>query len=544
MVESKKSNTGAKKKKMATSKKENIPTASRSGKKSTTYSKGLTSKTKEGGAKKAAKATKKTGKSTQQSQKAKLKVRVTKEDVSGIEESMEETLQKRQPSQKNKKNSDHSKAKGKKSNTPQINFKDSGLQEVSSGSKHKKEKKNKQDTKRFKKRNIASGEKKDNNRFSSSIKPKSISLYKKMAFIFILLTLILVGTFCYFSFVNLTITITPQNERISDNMVVNVYNDAEENNSPYLNNDIVGAVEVLEVQESGTYQSSGEEVTGKEIQGKVRIINNYSQNQSLISSTRLLSPNNKLYRMQRTVNVPAGGSVEVEVYTQDPGPEMAIGETEFNIPGLWAGLQDKIYAKSLGSFTYNIQKEFSVQESDIKRSVSNLKQKIIKKIEQQFANGYKGYDEVIYNIEEDSMSIETDKKAGEEGEEFSASIKAKVDIVAFDNNKIITAAKKRLISRIPNGKQLFGFNQDNMNYSINSFNNEPTIVEVNFSGTMIPEKGTTIIDKKDILGLNKNQLKDYLDSFKNISDYKINFTPSFINEVPALVDRINIKVQE
>ncbi len=327
-------------------------------------------------------------------------------------------------------------------------------------------------------------------------------------------------------------------------MVVNVYNDAEENNSPYLNNDIVGAVEVLEVQESGTYQSSGEEVTGKEIQGKVRIINNYSQNQSLISSTRLLSPNNKLYRMQRTVNVPAGGSVEVEVYTQDPGPEMAIGETEFNIPGLWAGLQDKIYAKSLGSFTYNIQKEFSVQESDIKRSVSNLKQKIIKKIEQQFANGYKGYDEVIYNIEEDSMSIETDKKAGEEGEEFSASIKAKVDIVAFDNNKIITAAKKRLISRIPNGKQLFGFNQDNMNYSINSFNNEPTIVEVNFSGTMIPEKGTTIIDKKDILGLNKNQLKDYLDSFKNISDYKINFTPSFINEVPALVDRINIKVQE
>ncbi len=66
MVESKKSNTGAKKKKMATSKKENIPTASRSGKKSTTSSKGLTSKTKEGGAKKAAKATKKTGKSTQQ----------------------------------------------------------------------------------------------------------------------------------------------------------------------------------------------------------------------------------------------------------------------------------------------------------------------------------------------------------------------------------------------------------------------------------------------------------------------------------------------
>ncbi len=544
MVESKKNNTGAKKKKVATSKKENIPAASRSGKKSTTSSKGLTSKTKEGGAKKAAKATKKTGKSTQQSQKAKLKVRVTKEDVSGIEESMEETLQKRQSSQKNKKNSDHSKAKGKKSNTPQVNFKDSGLQEVSSGPKHKKEKNNKQDTKRFKKRNIASGENKDNNRFSLSIKPKSISLYKKMAFIFILLTLILVGTFCYFSFVNLTITITPQNERISDNMVVNVYNDEGENNSPYLNNDIVGAVEVLEVQESSIYQSSGEEVTGKEIQGKVRIINNYSQNQPLIASTRLLSPNNKLYRIEKTVNVQAGGSVEVEVYTQDPSPEMAIGETEFNIPGLWAGLQDKIYAKSLGSFTYNIQKEFSVQESDIKRRVSNLKQKIIKKIEQQFANGYKGYDEVIYNIEEDSISIETDKKAGEEGEEFSASIKAKVDIVAFDNNKIITAAKKRLISRIPNGKQLFGFNQDNMNYSINSFNNKPTIVEVNFSGTMIPEKGTTIIDKKDILGLNKNQLKDYLDSFKNISDYKINFTPSFVNEVPALVDRINIKVQE
>jgi hypothetical protein len=224
---------------------------------------------------------------------------------------------------------------------------------------------------------------------------------------------------------------------------------------------------------------------------------------------------------------------------------MAIGPTEFTIPGLWAGLQDEIYAKSVEGFTYKTPKRIFIQETDIDRAISDLKQKLRDDIEHRFANGYKGYKHVVYSIEEDSVSVEMDKEAGEESEDFNIAIEAKIDIVAFDNDKIVDIAKKRLVARLPGDKRLSDFNKDNMNYSINNFNfnDKVATVDVNFNGKMVLAENSQIIDRKKILGLNKEQLKDYLNSFDQIESYKINFTPSFIDEAPTLVDRIKVKIQ-
>jgi hypothetical protein len=436
-----------------------------------------------------------------------------------------------------KKSPASKKTPDKKIKTPEIDFKDKD------GNAEKKEKRVKKDD--FKKRVIGGDDKGGGKSSDLSIKPKSISLYKKIAFTFIVLTLLLVGAVCYFSFVNLTITITPTEERISDNMMVNIYDKSQEGIGALSGSDVVGAVEVLDIQKEGTYQSTGEEIVGKEIRGRVEIINNYSQNQPLVETTRLLSPNNKLYRIEETVNVPAGGSVEVGIYSEEPSPEMAIGPTEFTIPGLWAGLQDEIYAKSVEGFTYKTPKRIFIQETDIDRAISDLKQKLRDDIEHRFANGYKGYKHVVYSIEEDSVSVEMDKEAGEESEDFNIAIEAKIDIVAFDNDKIVDIAKKRLVARLPGDKRLSDFNKDNMNYSINNFNfnDKVATVDVNFNGKMVLAENSQIIDRKKILGLNKEQLKDYLNSFDQIESYKINFTPSFIDEAPTLVDRIKVKIQ-
>jgi hypothetical protein len=143
------------------------------------------------------------------------------------------------------------------------------------------------------------------------------------------------------------------------------------------------------------------------------------------------------------------------------------------------------------------------------------------------------------------VSVEMDKEAGEESEDFNIAIEAKIDIVAFDNDKIVDIAKKRLVARLPGDKRLSDFNKDNMNYSINNFNfnDKVATVDVNFNGKMVLAENSQIIDRKKILGLNKEQLKDYLNSFDQIESYKINFTPSFIDEAPTLVDRIKVKIQ-
>jgi hypothetical protein len=141
--------------------------------------------------------------------------------------------------------------------------------------------------------------------------------------------------------------------------------------------------------------------------------------------------------------------------------------------------------------------------------------------------------------------VEMDKEAGEESEDFNIAIEAKIDIVAFDNDKIVDIAKKRLVARLPGDKRLSDFNKDNMNYSINdfNFNDKVATVDVDFNGKMVLAENSQIIDRKKILGLNKEQLKDYLNSFDQIESYKINFNPSFIDEAPTLVDRIKVKIQ-
>jgi hypothetical protein len=546
MAETKKTNTGSKKKKATASnsktKKKTTSTSKAGAKKTTTKSSPAKAKTKKskttGSAKKKKAAASSKKKSTSGKNKSKIKVRVTKEDISGIEESMEESKEAVFSAEKEEKKSPASKkTPDKKIKTPEIDFKDKD------GNAEKKEKRVKKDD--FKKRVIGGDDKGGGKSSDLSIKPKSISLYKKIAFTFIVLTLLLVGAVCYFSFVNLTITITPTEERVSDNMMVNIYDKSQEGIGALSGSDVVGAVEVLDIQKEGTYQSTGEEIVGKEIRGRVEIINNYSQNQPLVETTRLLSPNNKLYRIEETVNVPAGGSVEVGIYSEEPSPEMAIGPTEFTIPGLWAGLQDEIYAKSVEGFTYKTPKRIFIQETDIDRAISDLKQKLRDDIEHRFANGYKGYKHVVYSIEEDSVSVEMDKEAGEESEDFNIAIEAKIDIVAFDNDKIVDIAKKRLVARLPGDKRLSDFNKDNMNYSINNFNfnDKVATVDVNFNGKMVLAENSQIIDRKKILGLNKEQLKDYLNSFDQIESYKINFTPSFIDEAPTLVDRIKVKIQ-
>lgn len=479
----------------------------------------------------------KRGKSASQSNKAKIKVRIAQEDVSGIEESMEEDKHSSSAVKAKKtKTMAGDKADGKKS---KISI---AAQKDTQEGKDNKDKKSGPD---FRKREIGGGKgEQDSSESSFNFRPRSISLYKKMALTFILLTLLLVGAVFYFSFVNLTITIVPEQERISDKIIVDVYNSLAETGSINEKN-IEGVVEQLEIEETGTYSSNGEEVVGKEIDGRVRIINNYSQNQPLVASTRLLSPNDKLYRIEETVNVPAGGSVEVDIYTEDPSPEKAISSTEFTIPGLWAGLQDRIYAESLGKFTYETKKKIFVKESDIDQSISDLKQKLENKVEKRFAHGYKGYEEIVYDIKNDSATFEIDAEAGDEVEDFQATMEAKVNVVSFDNNRIMRAAEKRLVSRIPDDKQLTDFNKDGMNYSIDNFdrNKGKAAVEVNFDGSMTLADDPHIINRKEILGLNKEQLRDYLNSFEYISDYKIDFTPSFIDKTPTLVDRIDIVVQ-
>ena len=378
----------------------------------------------------------------------------------------------------------------------------------------------------------------------TKIKGRPIGLYRKIALSFILLTIVLLAVIAYFSFVKVDIILIPNQERISNNLIFDIYDkDGEQTGGETA---LVGVVKKVEVELTEEYPASRAEVIGEETVGKVTIINNYTQGQPLVATTRLLSPDNKLFRIKETTDVPAGETAEVDVYADEPGPDMAIEPTTFTIPGLWAGLQDKIYAKSEEAFVFQKKERKFIVQEDIDSGLRGIKQKLLSQIKADINEEYKEYDQIIFMIDEDSVDYQIDGEVGEERKEFPISIKASVVVVAFNDKLASGLAKQKFISSLADSKELISFDEENIIYSLHEYNIDEgrASVNVTFDGKVSLKDHADVIEIDKILGLSEEQLGAYLYSLPEIAGFEIKFFPSFINKVPTLVDRVNIELKK
>ncbi|MDD4902502.1 MAG: hypothetical protein PHE24_05200 [Patescibacteria group bacterium] len=376
---------------------------------------------------------------------------------------------------------------------------------------------------------------------------RPVGVYRKISVFFIILTLALLAAAFYFFLVSLTVEVTPKTERISDRLNIIVTNSAPNQAAANLANaaNVAGAVEQIPVKEQKTYGATGANILGQEIIGKVSLINNYSQDKTLVATTRLLTSDGKLFRIKDKVFIPAGGSAEVEIYTDEPSLEMAIGPTTFTIPGLWAGLQDKIYAKSKTAFVYRSNVQKFVQNLDIEKAMQDIKESLVNKVNAQFTNNYKGYDKVIVQVDKNSLVASSSVKAGEKVDSFNLALSANVDIAAFQTADVKKLAEARLVSVMPAGEKFVGLNQNEIQYNVTSadYKNGAVNLEVPIAGTMALSDIDNAVDKTKLVGLTAAQINQYLLGLDKFSDIKLTFMPSFIRKAPSLVDRIKIIIK-
>ncbi|MCK4539682.1 hypothetical protein KAU09_00835 [Candidatus Parcubacteria bacterium] len=373
---------------------------------------------------------------------------------------------------------------------------------------------------------------------------QSINIYRRIAYFFIFLVIILVGFIAYFSLVKVDIILVPNQERISNNVIFDIYD--KESRKSESGNAIIGIVRDAVVTAEKEFESGGNEVIGKEVSGNVVIYNNYTKNQPLVASTRLLTRDGKLFRIRNTINVPSNGSIEVEVYADKPCPEMAVKSAKFTIPGLWAGLQEKIYAETKTSLDYKQKVKKYITQNDVDDKARELKQLLLKKAKEEINEEYKEYSQIIYKINENSVESEIDKKVGDEVDTFNYSMSAEVVVVAFDENKTAKLAKQKFLSALSGNKDLISFDEENIVYSLNNFDTDARTANINasFEGKVGLKKDCDVVEVEKILGLNNEQLEVYLKNLDEIAGYEIKYTPSFIKKVPKLIDRVNIEIKK
>ncbi len=375
---------------------------------------------------------------------------------------------------------------------------------------------------------------------------KSTAKHKKTAIIspinrqiaigFVIVTIILALIISYFSLARATIYITPQKQPIATTVEIEVLPNVSSTLSG--SNILPGQIKVSEEEISDQFSASGVREKKVKARGTVTIINNYSRPQTLIATTRLLSPEGKLFRTTKTIIVPPGGKTEVEVVADKEGKEYEIGPTRFTIPGLWEGLQDKIYGVSEKPMSKTIIKENYVTAEDLEKAKQTLLQRLAAKTTKQLEQPNT---KVI--VKTDIISSKPEKNAGEVATSFTFTITAKVTAVAINEKDLQEIAATNLKLDTPKNLEYLSFNPDSINLELIRANPEGNSATLKlYVEGLATVKLDNLYQVKDILGFAKQDVEKYFLSIKGIKTVKVHFTPAWVKSVPPLEDHVEIKI--
>ena len=371
-----------------------------------------------------------------------------------------------------------------------------------------------------------------------------LRLYKKIALTFIIFAILTLGIIAYFAFVRLEIDVTPKVMPVAANAEFSVYDRPQNTTLPA--DSIFGLVREMDVEQSSTHTTVNSTVAGAEVSGTVTIYNKYIKDQPLVATTRLLSSTNQLLRLKNAVVVPAGASVVAQVYGDTADPSFTLADSHLTIPGLWAGLQDKIYAEAKANeVAYKEIKKYTITQSDFDTAISDGKKALLDKAKKDIETSYPNYNEKLFKLDDQSVAFSFDSKVGDQKQNFTMSMSGKVMVVAFQQDSVGQLDQTALASALKDKQSIIDSPQNNSSYELVSADAQKNIADVklNVAASASTTNPLDIIDANKLVGLNEDQIESYLASLGTIESFKLKFTPSFFKIAPQLPERITVLVK-
>jgi len=362
--------------------------------------------------------------------------------------------------------------------------------------------------------------------------------YKNLIVIFAILAVILVIIILYFALSQVTISLTPayQQERAGFAVPI-VAKQAATDGSGSLPGEIKETLVEGELESPASSYQVNDEKAG----GIITIINNYSQSQTLVATTRFLTPDQKLFRLVKGVTVPAGGQIAAEVLADGPGAEYESGSVKLTIPGLWPGLQDKIYGQAQ-QLNRQSRTKYVVEQKDIDTATLTLTNQLLQQAKTLLSADLPSN----LTIGNDNLITETIKyavnaKPLDEVESFTVKLSLGVKALIFDKAQLQRLAEENLPDVYKQSGSLVKIDPESFNYQVTLLDeNEENLIaqiKVDYALTV----AMLNIDKEALKGLSQKEAEKYLLDSGTVTDVVINL-PFWTKYLPNLVDHINIKI--
>ncbi len=377
--------------------------------------------------------------------------------------------------------------------------------------------------------------------------PPAPALYRKIAFSFLALTvLILIGAL-WISSVRARITIKVRPDTASIQTAIEV---AKNPIPGQLHGRVVqGTFE--KIQEFGVQPSSA--TTSVDVnsifQGRVKLINTYSKSQTLVKTTRLLTADKRLYRIDKTIVVPSKQSIEVTAQADAHGASYALPiGTRLSIPGLWIDLQKFIYADTVtvfspGSHLATVTK--LVNLGDVNEAQKILEDVVFEQAKKTLrAEAGVGEDwKVVY--QKKVVDKKSNVSPGQRADQFLASIKLQVTAVYYPDRDMEALIRQKLKEKLPEGRNLLKYDPAQVTLAV-----EEADIKLEKARLIISAKASSRLTEQSpqfvpaqFVGLAQEEVKAKLLSIDGVENVDIRIRPAWSTKLPSLQTHIELIVQ-
>lgn len=363
----------------------------------------------------------------------------------------------------------------------------------------------------------------------------STRLYRNLAIFFIILIGFVIMVMFYYSFIKVKIILYPSASTQQQNATIYLTDITPVSNGYLPAKFVEQSTEYRE-----TFKATGERQlpTAGKLVGQVRLINKTGKDQPLVATTRLLTSSGVLYRLKNFVTVPAGGDIKAEVYADEVKPENAIeANTRFTIPGLWSGLQDKIYAIAEEPIVFQSNIEPIILDSDLDQAIAQAKEGAAKQAKSLISQGFQDK-AIAYWLDDTKWEVKSDGQVGEARSEFTVTVKATVGAAIFDLQAMIDLINNKLDNSLV-------IDESSIAYQLVDWQPQEHYAELNVSYTasIVATRADQLIDKRALVGLTHEELEDYLSKQPGLATYKIIWQPHFLKKVPG-TDKIILQLAQ
>ncbi len=375
--------------------------------------------------------------------------------------------------------------------------------------------------------------------------------FKQFSIFFITLAVLLVLGITYLALAKVTITLIPDKEPVDYNFKLLVSqqtagqaeqpaNDGlPENNQPLINGVILS--KSLDVKQQFTIKHG--QTIDSQATGKVIIYNQRPVSQTLVATTRLLTPQGVLFRLKNKVIIPPHSQTEAEVYADKKGAQGNIGPTSFTIPGLSANLQKLVYAESKQPMSGGLKTIGILDQNDIDQAAAELKKTAAADLLAEYLKNYP--DLSLLGTQIELTNLKTEPDLGSQTDSFTLQGKLNIKAVYADPKIILALARKNIQEKNQTNKTI-NIDPSSLNYEIININpaTQKAVIKVNLKGLPNLKSANDLFNKDILIGFTEKDLKLYFSQFDFIKDVRVEFSPFWVKKVPILKDHIIIKIAE